>query len=227
MFLAMRKVCFIVLASIFCMEALAQSKTLGSAQGSVNEKSLAILNAVSNTYKNSTGTQIDLKIGFIDNKTALTASSNGTLKTTGKKFLLVTDFAEMVFDGKTLYVYDKQSNELTISTPTQDEVSDLDPTAIISMFKEGYKISAPEVSKTDSNLTTIHLYPEDRKADFSMITITINTATSTPVEINTSGKNGVDNSVTLKKIETNKKFSDNTFEFNADKHKGIIVTDLR
>ena len=223
----MRKSIIILLTLFFCLGVFAQTKTLGDAQGSVNEKSLAILNAVSDTYKNSTGTQIELKIGFVDNKTALTASANGTLKTTGKKFSLITDFAEMVFDGKTLNVYDKQSKELTISNPTQEEVSDLDPTAIISMFKEGYKISAPEVSSTDANLTTIRLYPEDRKANYSMITITINTATSTPVEINTSGKNGVDNSVTLKKVETNKKFPDSTFEFNADKHRGIIITDLR
>ena len=223
----MRKSIIILLTLFFCIGVFAQTKTLGEAQGAVNEKSLAILNAVSDTYRNSTGTQIELKIGFVDNKTGLTADSNGTLRTTGKKFSLTTDFAEMIFDGKTLNVYDKQSKELTISNPTQEEVSDLDPTAIISMFKEGYKISAPEASKTDPSLTIIRLYPEDRKADYSMITVTINTATSTPTEITTFGKNGVENSVTLKKVETNKKFPDSTFEFNADKHRGIIITDLR
>lgn len=223
----MRRIAIFISALMVCIGVAAQTKRLGDAQGSVNEKSLNILNNVSKIYKSSTGIQLSLEIGFTDNKTGQTAGADGTLKTAGKKFALKTTFAEIYFDGQTLNVYDKQNNELTISSPTAEEISDIDPTAIISMFKQGYKISEPEVSKTDSNITLIRLYPEDRKADYSMITVTINTATSTPVEIITCGKNGVDNVVKIKKVESGKQFDDSIFQFDANKHKGIIITDLR
>ncbi len=215
----------LVLAISICTASIAQ--TLGEPQGSVNAKSLAILNKISSTYKNSTGTQMELKISFIDNKTGQSSATNGTLKTSGNKFNLTTNFAIMIFDGKTLDVYDKQANELTVSTPTKEEVSSIDPTAIMTMFKEGYKISEPQYDTTDNNLVRINMYPEDRKAETSMITLTIDTATSTPKSIKTFGKNGVDNVLEIKKVEINKTFDETVFQFNADKYKKLQIIDLR
>ncbi|MCQ2337045.1 MAG: outer-membrane lipoprotein carrier protein LolA [Paludibacteraceae bacterium] len=203
------------------------AQTLGEPQGSVNAKSLAILNKISSTYKNSTGTQMELKIGFTDNKTGEKSTASGTLKTSGNKFNLTTNFAIMIFDGKTLDVYDKQTNELTISTPSDDEVSSIDPTAIMTMFKEGYKISEPQYDSANRNLVSINMYPEDRKSETSMITLTIDLSTNTPTTIKTFGKNGVDNVLELKKIEVNKTFDETVFQFNADKYKKLQIIDLR
>ncbi len=214
---------FLLLANLI-IATLCFAQTLGTAGGSVDAKSLELLNKVSNTYKNSTGTQLDLKITLTDNKTGKSSSTTGTLKTTGNKFYLTTKYAEMVFDGKTLDVYDVASNELTVSIPSQEEVSSIDPTAIISMFKVGYKISSASYS---GDIATIKLYPENKNSEVSMIVLSINTTTSTPTKIETFGKNGIDNSVEIKKVETNKNFDDKTFEFNADKHKNLQIIDLR
>lgn len=218
---------FITLVLLVSLVVAAQSSRLGEAQGSVNKESLDLLNKVSAIYNKSTGTQIELKIKFLDNRTGLGADATGTLKTAGRKFALTTTFATMIYDGTSLTVYDKKSNEITISSPTGDEAASVDPTAIMSMFKEGYKISAPEKDTSNSNLTVIKLYPEDRQADASMIEVTINTATYTPTKIATYGKNGVENSVELTKVEVNKQFPDETFEFDLKKHKSAILVDLR
>ncbi len=210
----------IIIATI-CM-----AQTLGDAGSVVSQRSMEILNKVSNTYKNSTGTELKLKIGIIDNKSGASNSASGVIKTAGNKFYLSTNFADMFYDGKTLNVYDKQTNELTISTPSKDEVASVDPTAIITLFKQGYKISEPEFDKT-AKLATITLYPEDRSAAESMIKITINTATSTPTQIRTYGKNGVDNFVEIQKVEVNKNFKDDVFYFNADKYSKLQIIDLR
>ena len=84
------------------------------------------------------------------------------------------------------------------------------------------------VCDDDMNIAElIKLYPEDRQADASMIEVTINTTTNTPVKIATYGKNGVENSVELTKVEVNKQFPDETFEFDLKKHKSAILVDLR
>lgn len=220
----MRKNLALILLTLFAGAIAFAQNTLGTKGGSVNEKSLALLNTVSNIYKSSTGTQIELKITLLDNKTGKSGTTTGTLKTAGSKFNLTTNFALMVFDGKTLNVFDKQNKELQISTPSSDEVSSIDPTAIISMFKEGYKISEPEYS---GDIAVVRLYPEDRASDVSMIMISINTKTNTPTTIKSCGKNGVDNIVEIIKIDVNQKFPESTFELNIDKYKNVQIIDLR
>lgn len=217
---------FFLLSINIIIATICAAQTLGDAGSVVSQQSMAILNKVSETYKNSSGTELKLKIGIIDNKSGESNSASGIIKTAGNKFCLSTNFADMFYDGKTLNVYDKQTNELTISTPSKEEVSSVDPTAIITLFKQGYKISEPEFDKT-AKLATITLYPEDRSAAESMIKITINTATSTPTQIRTYGKNGVDNFVEIQKIETNKNFKDDVFYFNADKYSKLQIIDLR
>lgn len=215
----------IVLISLFVALTI-NAVPLGDAGTVVNKQSLEILNKVSNLYSKSTGTELKLKIGIEDDKTGKSNSTSGVLKTAGNKFNLNTSFAEMVFDGKTLDVFDKQANELTISVPEDDEVSSVDPTAIITMFKEGYKISAPEYDSS-GKLATITLYPEEKGADATMIKVTIDTTTSTPTKIKTFGKNGVNQFVEIQKVETNKTFKDEVFQFNADKYPKLQVIDLR
>lgn len=217
---------FFLLSINIIIATICAAQTLGDAGSVVSQRSMAILNKVSETYKNSSGTELKLKIGIIDNKSGASNSASGVIKTAGNKFCLSTNFADMFYDGKTLNVYDKQTNELTISTPSKEEVSSVDPTSIITLFKQGYKISEPEFDKT-AKFATITLYPENRSAAETMIKITINTATSTPTQIRTYGKNGVDNLVEIQKIEVNKNFKDDVFYFNADKYSKLQIIDLR
>lgn len=221
----MKKLLFALIFVACTIFAQAES-TLGEAGTVVSQQSMEILNKVSATYKSSTGTELKLKIGVVDNKSGMSNSATGVLKTAGNRFNLSTNFADMIFDGKTLNIYDKQTNELTISKPTQEEISSVDPTSIITIFKQGYKISDPEFDST-AKIATITLYPENRSDAASMIKVKINTQTSTPVEIRTYGKNGVDNFVEILKVDINKTFKDEIFYFNADKYSKLQIIDLR
>ena len=106
--------------------------------------SAALLNNLSAKYKNSTGTRIQLKITVDDSKTQMHQTINGTLTTKGRKFHLVTPAATMLFDGKTLYTYSKQSNEVTISEPEEEEVKDLDPTAVLGSYNPVTRSTNPK-----------------------------------------------------------------------------------
>ena len=71
----------------------------------VNEEAVALLDKTSNLYKQSTGTEMSLKISIDDAQTGQQTSVNGNLKTRDKRFVLSTSFATMNFDGKNLYIY--------------------------------------------------------------------------------------------------------------------------
>ena len=86
----------------------------------IDEKSMEILDKMSNIYKNSTGTELSLKIELEDGQSGTANSIKGTLKTKGNAFVLETSMANMTFDGKYLYVYNKQANEITVSAPAPE-----------------------------------------------------------------------------------------------------------
>ena len=105
---------------------------------------LDLLDKMSNAYKNSTGTELGLKIELEDAQSGTTNSIKGSLKTQGKKFVLDTALANMTFDGKYLWVYNESANEITVSAPATEELEGIDPTSIMGSYKKGYTITAPE-----------------------------------------------------------------------------------
>lgn len=210
----------LTISSLFCFVA--------TAEGLVNQQSVSILDKVSETYKNSSGTELDIKIFMNDEKTKSSNSTTGNLKTKGNKFILTSDFATLIFDGKTLYVHSKITEEITISEPAKEDISGVDPTAILGIYKQGFKVNAPqEKSEKDKKIYLIELYPENRSAEYFKIEIKIEADTYKPISIATYAKNGITNTILINKIQTNKEFTDKDFAFDARKFPKAQIIDIR
>lgn len=194
----------------------------------VNQEAVALLDKTSSIYKNSTGTEISLKISIDDAQTGQSQSVNGTLKTRDKRFVLSTSFATMNFDGTNLYIYQPDVNEITISSPSNEDVKDMDPTQIMSSYSEGFKIPQPEyVTENGKNIAIVSLYPEDKAEDFHRLSLKIDLSNNFPMQITTYGKNGMTNTVDILKIETNKNYSEKELLFDLNKYPKAQVIDIR
>ena len=167
----------------------------------IDAKSVEILDKMSNIYKNSTGTELGLKIELEDGQSGTANSIKGTLKTKGNAFVLETSLANMTFDGKYLYVYNKQANEITVSAPAPEEVQGIDPTSILGGYKKGYKVTAPEF-KTEGNreIAVISLFPEDIEDPFFKTTISVDAKTYEPIGVSTHNKNGMISTINITKL---------------------------
>ena len=133
-----------------------------------------------------------------------------------------------LFDGKSLYTYSKQSNEVTISEPEQEEVESLDPTAVLSSYKTGYKIDKPEEGMRMGHKTAlIKLYPEDLDESFFKVEMLIDVDANMPLSITTYSKNGVTNCISILSIETNLTIPDKEFAFSNDRFPGAEIVDIR
>ena len=162
---------------------------IASAFAQLDPKSVELLDKMSDTYKNSTGTELQLKIELEDPQSGTTNSIKGTLKTQGKRFILDTALANMTFNGKYLYMYNKQANEITVSEPITEELEGIDPTAIMGSYKKGYTITAPEIiTENGREIAVISLYPEDKEDPFFKSTISVDTKTFEPVGVSTHNK---------------------------------------
>lgn len=194
----------------------------------VNPEAVALLDKTSNIYKQSSGTEIDLNISIDDAQTGQKTSVKGTLKTRDKRFVLTTQFATMNFDGATLYIYQPDVNEITISSPAESEVQDMDPTQIMSNYNEGFQIPKPEYqTENGKEIAIISLYPEDKGEDYFKLSLKVDTQTNRPLQICTHGKNGMTNTIDILKIETNKNFSEKELIFDLKKYPKAQIIDIR
>lgn len=194
----------------------------------IDAKSVEILDKMSNIYKNSTGTELGLKIELEDGQSGTANSIKGTLKTKGNAFVLETSLANMTFDGKYLYVYNKEANEITVSAPAPEEIQGIDPTSILGGYKKGYKVTAPEF-KAEGNreIAVISLFPEDIEDPFFKTTISVDAKTYEPVGVSTHNKNGMISTINITKLKTNLNYTAKDLEFDLNKYPKAMLIDLR
>ncbi|MEE0990149.1 MAG: LolA-like putative outer membrane lipoprotein chaperone [Paludibacteraceae bacterium] len=194
----------------------------------IDAKSVEILDKMSNIYKNSTGTELGLKIELEDGQSGTANSIKGTLKTKGNAFVLETSLANMTFDGKYLYVYNKEVNEITVSAPAPEEIQGIDPTSILGGYKKGYKVIAPEF-KTEGNreIAVISLFPEDIEDPFFKTTISVDAKTYEPIGVSTHNKNGMISTINITKLKTNLNYTAKDLEFDLNKYPKAMLIDLR
>lgn len=99
----------------------------------------------------------------------------------GEKFALTSSGAQSVwYDGKTQWVYNPQVDEINISTPTAEELTQINPFKIISSFQKWYNA---RLLKSDASTYVVELTPTDKHSDFNKLVITFNSATYLPVKV--------------------------------------------
>ena len=118
-------------------------------------------------------------------------SYTGTLIMHGEQFTLEAFSTQAAFDGKTLYMFNEDANELTLSTPTREELYEANPLIFAKAMAEACDIT----ESTANDLTTVTLIPKEPvgvdkitlkvkplttgKQDYAPITITLKEGTQT------------------------------------------------
>jgi len=87
-------------------------------------------------------------------------SYTGSLTMHGEQFMLEAFGTQASFDGTTLYMYNEDANELTLSTPTRDELYQANPLLFAQAMADACEIS----EQTKQNMTVITFTPKERVA---------------------------------------------------------------
>ena len=85
-------------------------------------------------------------------------SYTGKLTMHGEQFTLEAFGTQAAFDGTTLYMYNMDADELTLSTPTRDELYQANPLLYAQAMAEACEVT----EKTAQNTTTITFEPKER-----------------------------------------------------------------
>lgn len=160
----------------------------------------------------------------------LTADGNGGGKYSGrvcfsgKRFTMTSPDILTWFDGKTQWSYSRKNNELTITEPTPDEISQINPFAVINSYRTEFnarKITAPK------GFIKIELTPKKPKSDISKVLLTLSEQTLMPTQINLTTRSNQHIAIVLNSVAKGQKFNDKAFQFHAPNYPGVTIIDLR
>jgi len=109
-------------------------------------------------------------------------SYNGKIQMRDTCFTLSMFGSQGAYDGKTYYLYSEDTDELTLTNPTRDELLEANP---ILFARELGKLSTVRFSGTNRNpkIYAIDLIPDNRSAGIQRFTIKIDKSTFLPKEI--------------------------------------------
>ena len=148
-------------------------------------------------------------------------NASGTISIKGQKFYMHTSATTMWFDGKTLWTYMANNDEVNISTPTAQQLQTLNPYNFINLYKEGYSVTMTTLAADYQ----VHLTSTSDKHKIKEAFLLVDKKTSAPKEI----KALMDSKWTIFTISGLKaeNLSDSKFRFNSKDYPDAEIIDLR
>lgn len=197
----MKKIVFTMLSMFACAFSYGQSAT------SVLDKAAAIVS-------NPEG------IGANFTMTGGMGDVSGTIAIKGRKFHATTPNATMWFNGKTMWTYMKNNDEVNVTTPNEVQLQKINPYNFINLYKNGYNITMNKSGKD----YVVHLTAQNA-TKIQELFITIDKKSYHPTQVKMlQGKKWT--TFDIKNLKA-QKFSDATFTFNSKDFPTAEVIDLR
>lgn len=104
----------------------------------------------------------------------------GSLVLEGDKFCFSLMGIEAAYDGSTLYMYSEDTQELTLTAPTEEELMQINPLRFAKALAE---VSRVEEKTASSGNKVITLYPNNFNAGIMRVTLTIDKEEKLPLSI--------------------------------------------
>ncbi|MCE3278686.1 MAG: outer rane lipoprotein carrier protein LolA [Bacteroidetes bacterium] len=204
--------------------ALLSVVSLSSVNAQNDPKAKSILDDLS--AKTKAYTSIKAEFSFTTEKKDKTKETqNGKIQTKGNKYKLEIPGHEIYCDGKTVWDYIKEANEVQVKDMETGGEDAMNPSTIFTMYEKGYKY---KFDGEDATTQTISLFPENPdKKKFHTVKLYIDKTKKQISGVKMMMKDGSSQTYTIKSFTANAAIPDTDFTFNAKAHPGISVEDLR
>ena len=222
-------VLMLVLMAVACLPSLAQKQSPAN-----DAEAAALLQKVSDKYKAYKNISANFllmiqhpKLKPEDDDRKYMDTLKGQITLQESKFKIKLKAQEIVCDGKSIWTYIAADKEAQLNTYEEtDEM--FSPSKIFTLYKAGYLYQIKEKKVVGGkHVTVIEMAPPNKKVTYFKIDITIDDASLDLVESKVYEKNGVRYIYKLTKQTPNIATDADTFTFDAKKHPGVKVVDLR
>jgi outer membrane lipoprotein carrier protein len=196
-----------------------------NAQSDAN--AVKLLKSVSNKYAAYSTMAMDVSIVIDNPESSSDETLSGSAMMKGDKFSLEFGDQHIICDGKVMWVYLKDVNEVQISYfNPQDEM--FTPDRIFKLAEKDFLVLAGNAyDKGGSTIKVIELIPHDKSQSYSEIKLHINSSTNTIDKAVIFEKSGIRYNFSISNFAANKSISDSRFVFSKEDHPGVVAIDLR
>ncbi len=153
-------------------------------------------------------------------------STTGTMLISGRRFFMTSEDLTTWFDGTTQWSMLKDSHEVNISEPTDEEMAAMNPSILVNIYKRGFKFHMTESTLRGRPTYVVHMWPRNKDSEFSDIFVDIDQKDYTPLCIR--AKRGNDwMRLAITSFQSGLQHPITTFTFPAKEYPGVEVIDLR
>lgn len=178
------------------------------------------------THVKTSAIKTNFKLAMTEKTHPQMQVSSGIFTIKGNKFVLEMDAMKVFFDGKTQWAYISQNNEVSITEPSEKELAETNPMAILAGFKSKSNIQFSKKVKSTQNYC-LEMLPKTKNKDITKIEVQINKTNGNLFSIKLTNKNGSVSVLTLSNFQKGLKVGDNVFVFDKAKYKNVVENDLR
>lgn len=184
-----------------------------------------ILDQISHKYDKYTSMEIDfdLKVDYPERPAEVQKAS---IVQQGNSFVFKSIDQDIYGNGDDVWYYLKGRNEVQINDfEEDDELGMMTPKDLLRQYKADKFEYA--ITHTEGDEVYIEFKPIDRYSDYSKYRIKVNKKEKDFESMEAFGKDGSKLYVTISSFVPNKTYTADYFAFDAKKHPGVMIEDLR
>ena len=152
-------------------------------------------------------------------------TQEGKIQTKGSKYKLEIPGHDIYFDGKTVWDFIKDANEVQVKDMEASAEDAITPTSIFTIYEKGYKYKFEGEDATTQVVSLFPINPDKKK--FHTIKLSIDKNKKQIVGVKVLMKDGSTQTYKIKSFLANASLADTDFVFNSKVHPGVSVEDLR
>jgi len=210
----MKKLLGITLLTVIGMSGFTQSKAT---------QLLDEVSAKTKTYKTI---KADFTYSMENKQAKINESKTGVLLVSGDKYKLTAAGQMVICDGKTVWTYLKESNEVQVNN-LENKDDALTPSKLLTSYDKNYKTTIiKDKNNTDPNAESIELVPNVQK-NFTKAILTVDKIKKQVKGFQLFDKSGNIFTYKVTKFQTDVPTTPSDFTFESSKYPGVEVIDMR
>jgi len=190
-----------------------------------DQKAIALLDEVSTKTKAYKSIKADFSYTMVNDKAKINEEKTGSLLISGDKYKMVAAGQTIFSDGKTIWTYIKESNEVQVnSLDNKDDA--LTPSKLLTSYNANYKSRIIKDKNADPGTETIELIPNTVK-NFTRAILGIDKVKKQVKSFTIFDKSGNTFTYKISKFQTDLPVTPADFVFDEKKFPGVEVIDMR
>lgn len=150
----------------------------------------------------------------------------GTIDLLGDKYVMKTPAICTWFNGKDQWTLIHDNPEVSLVSPTHEELLASSPVAFMSIYRQGFNLTSKKASLRGRNVWEVTLRPKKRNQEPSSIVVSIDQENYTPLCLRIKN-NGDWTRISIAGFHTNTGLSAEHFNFPAHEYPQHDVIDMR